>query len=286
MIIIFLFLQIRQKSIQDHVQSLLVKHLQLLADFVSTFIINNLNDKTSQNKSINKDRNEDLCREQESLKKDMSYHFNPFDGKCMQYLFDKSELLASFTHCHGTYSWCIDDIDQLYREAKQATFRVQKIQSSPFYTSRYGYKFGLELFLNGDLDGFNKSVSLYITVMKGNYDPLLNWPFRYSIIICLYDMSEQRHHVIHTITPTEYDECFKQPQTDTNPYVKITNFCSLELVFGKQYAYVKNDKMFIKIFINFEDYNENAIKKWIEIQSNGYPVNKELTILEASQKQK
>ncbi|CAF2199864.1 unnamed protein product [Rotaria magnacalcarata] len=279
---------IRQKLIQNHVQSSLVKHLQLLTDFIPTFIIKNLQDKSSQNKSINEDKNEDLCREQKSLKKDILGHSNLFNeeyNKCMKYFFDKSELLASFIHCHGTYLWCIDEIDRLYREAKGATFKAQLVESSPFYTSTYGYKLGLKLFLNGDLDGFNKFLSLHITVMKGNYDPLLNWPFQYSIIICLYDMSEQHHHVIHTIKPKEYDECFKQPQADTNPYVQITNFCPLELVFGKQYAYVQNDKMFIKIFISFEKYNENVIKQWIEIQSNGYPVNKELEILEALHKQ-
>lgn len=50
-----------------------------------------------------------------------------------------------------------------------------------FYTAKYGYKLCLRLYLNGDGTGKKTHLSLFIVIMKGEYDALLPWPFRNKV---------------------------------------------------------------------------------------------------------
>lgn len=50
-----------------------------------------------------------------------------------------------------------------------------------FYTSRYGYKMCLRVYLNGDGTGRGTHLSLFFVVMKGPNDALLRWPFNQKV---------------------------------------------------------------------------------------------------------
>ena len=52
---------------------------------------------------------------------------------------------------------------------------------SAFYTAKYGYKLCLRLYLNGDGTGKRTHLSLFIVIMRGEYDALLPWPFRNKV---------------------------------------------------------------------------------------------------------
>lgn len=53
--------------------------------------------------------------------------------------------------------------------------------SAAFYTSRYGYKMCLRIYLNGDGTGRGTHLSLFFVVMKGPNDALLRWPFNQKV---------------------------------------------------------------------------------------------------------
>jgi TNF receptor-associated factor 2 len=53
--------------------------------------------------------------------------------------------------------------------------------SPAFYTSRYGYKMCLRVYLNGDGTGRGTHLSLFFVVMKGPNDALLRWPFNQKV---------------------------------------------------------------------------------------------------------
>lgn len=55
-----------------------------------------------------------------------------------------------------------------------------------FYSSKYGYKMCLRLYLNGDGSGRSTHLSLFFVVMRGKYDALVKWPF-----------SQKVRHVLH-----------------------------------------------------------------------------------------
>ena len=50
-----------------------------------------------------------------------------------------------------------------------------------FYTSKYGYKMCLRIYLNGDGTGRGSHLSLFFVVMRGLNDALLKWPFNQKV---------------------------------------------------------------------------------------------------------
>ena len=54
-----------------------------------------------------------------------------------------------------------------------------------FFTSRHGYKLCLHVYLIGDGSGRGTHVSFFITLMKGEFDPLLPWPFKETVSLSL-----------------------------------------------------------------------------------------------------
>ena len=61
--------------------------------------------------------------------------------------------------------------------------------SPPFYTHSQGYKVCLKVFPNGYHTGENVCISVYINIMKGEYDDQLQWPFRGSFRVRLLKKS-------------------------------------------------------------------------------------------------
>ena len=57
--------------------------------------------------------------------------------------------------------------------------------SPSFYTHLYGYKLCLRINANGVCHGENSHVSIFVVMMKGEYDEYLKWPFRGEVTIKL-----------------------------------------------------------------------------------------------------
>lgn len=66
--------------------------------------------------------------------------------------------------------------------------------SPGFYTSRGGYKIALKVFPNGDSKGHGTHLSLYVSFMSGEYDDLIEWPFRGEIKVKLLNQAENSDH--------------------------------------------------------------------------------------------
>ena len=86
----------------------------------------------------------------------------------------------------GLFTWKIESFSELLRLAE--TFKQTDIYSSPFY--RYGYKCKLNLCPNGNGDGENTHLSIFIIVMKGEYDAILTWPFNKNVTLTLIDQQK------------------------------------------------------------------------------------------------
>lgn len=61
------------------------------------------------------------------------------------------------------------------------TLPVSALPLTAFYTSKYGYKMCLRVYLNGDGTGRGTHLSLFFVVMKGPNDALLRWPFNQKV---------------------------------------------------------------------------------------------------------
>ena len=94
--------------------------------------------------------------------------------------------------------------------------------SPPFYTHEIlGYKMCLNVFANGNRAGEGTHVSIYATLMRGEYDRSLLWPFIGDITIKLLNWREDKRH--HTM---------KLPINFSNGYVRVT-----QGVYGKSVGY-------------------------------------------------
>ena len=68
----------------------------------------------------------------------------------------------------------------------------------PFYTELGGYKMAIEISANGEGAGKNTHVSVYIRIMRGEYDDQLQWPLRASVTIQLISQWNESHYEMTT----------------------------------------------------------------------------------------
>ena len=145
----------------------------------------------------------------------------------------------------GTFLWRIPEVSQ-YRQNTAA------IRSSPFFTARTGYKMCIEVYLNGNGTGYNTHISLSFILMKGEYDPLLKWPFDYMVTLVLVDQTHRRH-IWHCFQPDhdkpDHDNpSFQCPQSDSNVLYNLPQFAELSVL--DDGPYVKEDVMYIKCIVD------------------------------------
>ena len=99
--------------------------------------------------------------------------------------------------------WKINEFSRIMREAKNEEKKY--IESDPFYTEIPGYKLKVLFCPNGFGSGENTHFSVYIVVMKGEYDALLlPWPFNKKVTFTLIDQDEnllKRKKVVAELTP-------------------------------------------------------------------------------------
>jgi len=86
------------------------------------------------------------------------------------------------------------------------------VHSTTFYTSPYGYRLRATLFPGGSGSGEGTHLSVYIRVVAGDYDALLDWPFRLPVSVILYDQDGHRgRHVVESFVPSPACRQFQRP---------------------------------------------------------------------------
>ena len=66
--------------------------------------------------------------------------------------------------------------------------------SPPFYSHPHGYKLCLKVYANGDGKGKDTHTSIFASIMRGDYDNDLQWPFECDIVVELLNWREDNHH--------------------------------------------------------------------------------------------
>ncbi|XP_069915497.1 TNF receptor-associated factor 2 isoform X1 [Oryctolagus cuniculus] len=117
-----------------------------------------------------------------------------------------------------------------------------------FYTSRYGYKMCLRIYLNGDGTGRGTHLSLFFVVMRGPNDALLRWPFNQKVTLMLLDQNN-REHVIDAFRPDVTSSSFQRPVSDMNIASGCPLFCPVSKMEAKN-SYVRDDAIFIKAIVD------------------------------------
>ena len=198
-----------------------------------------------------------MSQEMEKLKLELTNKIQPLadslskissNVQSLQQNFEEMSLLIQTlqaTSYNGVYIWKIPDVRRRRQDAR--TGRIVSLYSAPFYTSRHGYKMCLRVYLNGDGSGKETHLSFFLTLMKGEYDALLQWPFSQQVTLMLLDQ-DKRKHVVQSFRPEPSSSSFQRPKDDMNVASGCPRFAPLNVLDNS--SYVRDDTMFLKCIID------------------------------------
>ena len=152
--------------------------------------------------------------------------------------------------CNGSYIWRIENYQQRRQDAINGI--PTAVHSPAFYTSLCGYKLCLRINLNGVDSGVGRYIALFVHMMQGDYDSILEWPFTGGITLTILDQSEGtefRQHISKTLIASPNLSAFQRPTAPRNckgyGYVE---FAPIEHIRYPQY--IKNNTMLVRVQID------------------------------------
>ncbi|XP_072504013.1 TNF receptor-associated factor 5 isoform X2 [Notamacropus eugenii] len=152
---------------------------------------------------------------------------------------------------NGKLIWKVTDYKMKKREATEG--RVVSIFSKPFYTSRCGYRLCARAYLNGDGSGKGTHLSLYFVVMKGEFDSLLQWPFKQRVTMMLLDQSGKKNHITEIFKADPNSSSFKRPDGEMNIASGCPRFVAHSTLENTKNTYIKEDTLFMKVVVDLSD---------------------------------
>lgn len=164
-------------------------------------------------------------------------------------------------HRDGYIIWPIISFAEKIRDAQSE--RQTSVYSPAFYTSASGYKYCIRLYLNGDGTARGTHISIFLVILRGEFDNLLTWPFSFRVSFCLCDQltilesdgTQPPKHIIESFRPDPKSISFEKPTSAMNIASGIPRFFPLSYFEQptETNRYVVNDIMFIKVLIDFMD---------------------------------
>ena len=156
------------------------------------------------------------------------------------------EELSTFTcTTNGEYLWHIPEVNEKICNARSG--HSIYIESPPFYTGRNGYKMCIRAYLNGDGTGKGTHLSIFFVLMRGVYDPLLQWPFDQKVNLILVDQ-DHKSNLERNFQPNQQSCSFQRPKTDMNVASGCPEFADLSVLDNT--SYVKDNTMFIRFVLD------------------------------------
>ena len=146
----------------------------------------------------------------------------------------------------GTLLWKINNYTQRKGDAETGT--VSALHSSPCFTSRYGYKYCLRLYLNGDGMGRGRHLSLFLVVMKSEYDNVMQWPFQKKVKFTMVNQVDRNRDVIERMMPDKNSSSFQKPIKDMNIASGCPQFISIDRL--EPEGFLKDNSLFIEVNIS------------------------------------
>ncbi|CAF0775315.1 unnamed protein product [Adineta steineri] len=191
-----------------------------------------------------------------------------------QTLSDVSNTMSN----NGSYIWKITNIAE--KVAKAISGEQTSIYSPAFYSSSTGYKMCMRLYLNGDGNAKGTHLSLFFVLMRGDYDAILLWPFKYKVTFCLYNLVDNQSHIIDAFRPDSKSNSFDRPKSNMNIASGLTKFFPLSKFQAENNSYVHDDCMFIRCLVDFDSLPKNCIPYKISLNP-GIPITMQERMIQA-----
>lgn len=91
----------------------------------------------------------------------------------------------NFMNVTPQLSWKISGMTEMLKPPEP--YGKTELQSEPFYSSINGYKMKVSFYPRGTKSKRNGYSSVFLVIMKGEYDEALSWPFRQKVVFTLID---------------------------------------------------------------------------------------------------
>ena len=227
----FLYFQVKRCEINDHLEQSLRSHFELSVDKVS--------------------RVQDECKilRQEFEKMKVEHQgINHKVSSLEKYLCELKQKHRDM-ETFSPYTWKVTDFWERVRRARNGI--EVRIESDTFYVGPQGYKIKLAMYPNGTKEAKNAHISLYIALMKGQYDAILPWPFQYKVTLTIIDQNPdltQRQNFVKSFVPDPSWKSMQRPASAENERRGFGRFFSHEkLIAG---SYVIDETLFIKFEVS------------------------------------
>ena len=149
---------------------------------------------------------------------------------------------------YNVYTWKIGGFQEILKRAKTGDSNNHNnyIYSDPFYIGECSYKFRMNFNPNGNAEGENTHLSLFLANVEGEYDAILQWPCPKTATLTLIDQQgnpDDRQTVSRTLIKTR-ETWRSRPKKGEESYWGFPQFVShVEL---QRRAYIADDTIFIQ----------------------------------------
>ena len=229
-------MQIQRGDVESHLQTDMRLHLDL-----ACVKLNKTEDQLRNTQKKFEETTRKLEERFEKTTRNLDEKFEETTAKLKEKVIALENTLMQYSEEH---TWKISDFSEILRQAKSGERTI--IDSTPFYTGEYGYKFKIRLYPNGIGMGKNTHLSVFFILMKGDYDDILPWPFQKKVTFILFDQQEV---VSATEEPTKSpkDITWQKPLTRNNIGKGVTKFVLQEKL--KEGRFIVDDTIFIQVKI-------------------------------------
>ena len=154
--------------------------------------------------------------------------------------------LQENTYYNGRILWRIDHFKSRRRQVVNGS--INALHSAPSYTKpQHGYKFCLRMYPNGDGIGAGTHLSLFIVIMKSDYDCLLPWPFNNSVKFMLINQRDRSKDLVEKMVPHKNSASFQQPSKEMNIASGCPLFAPLENM--EKEGFLVDDTLFVEVTV-------------------------------------
>ena len=140
-----------------------------------------------------------------------------------------------------------------YQKKKEAKKRF-KLPS--FYTHPNGYHIALKVYVNEDDRGKGTHVSLFVSILEGEYDAELKWPFVGEVTVTLLNQLQDVNHHTKVI---RFNAINDRHVGESWGFPTFIAHSALAHDLVKNTQYLKDDKLYFRVSVEVTD-----LKPWLE----------------------
>ncbi|XP_069054637.1 TNF receptor-associated factor 2-like [Lepisosteus oculatus] len=158
---------------------------------------------------------------------------------------------------NGVLIWKVERFSEHFRAASSsppAARRPYSLTSPPFQTGPFGYRLCCRLYPQGDGAGRGTHLSLFLCLLRGDFDDVLPWPFAQRVSFSLLAAGARGGRPLReAFLPDPRSGSFQRPRQAANAASGCPLFASLALLglgaggAGGASPYLRNDTLYIKV---------------------------------------